>query len=226
MENRIRFVLRLFLLVCVYGLIGTLVMRLIWFGDSFVFLTVEESSLNAITGWPLSMPQGPRVFIDARERTLVIPEKRNLLGVCLGVYYSATSQGVGFDERLIFSITGKAGLDLTAPASLVVPGIGGGEVELVNNLARVVAGDLKVLATKRDGTVEIEYGSRRITLSPGESWAELVVLEPGGPRAVSADNWQEELDRCVSLGYPATRLAIANRGLWPKSGVKAGIGYE
>jgi hypothetical protein len=223
MENRLGVVLRIFFPLCACGLLAALLVRFSWFGDSYVFLTIEESSLNAINGWPLNMPELSRVFIDVQAKTLVLPEKKNLLGVCLGVYYSATSQGVEFDERLILSRTGRVGLDLTAPASLVVPDINGGEVELVNNLARVVAGKLKIAGTRRDGTVEIEYDSRHITLKPGESWAELLVLEPGGPRAISSGNWQEELDRCVRLGYPATRVAIANRGLWPKSGVKAGI---
>ncbi|MGI6620669.1 MAG: hypothetical protein ACOX35_04360 [Bacillota bacterium] len=226
MKDRIGLVLKILLIVCACLLIAALSLRWMHFADSFVFVTVEESSLNAITGWPLSMPESFRVFIDASEQTLILPERKSLFGVCLGVYYSATSQGVPFDERLIFSRTGRAALDLTAPASLVVPGIDGEDVELVNNLARVVSGKLRVSSTRRDGTVELEYGSRHITLKPGESWAELLVLEPGGPRAVSPDEWKEELETCFRLGYPATRLAIANRGLWPKSGVKAGMGDD
>ena len=218
MKNRMGLVLRMSLPVCACLLIGTLLVRWILFGDSFVFVTVEESSLNAITGWPLTMPELSQVFIDTGEKILVTPGKKNLLGICLGVYYSASSQGVEFHERLVLSRTGKAVLDLTAPVSFVAPGIDGEAVELVNNLARVVSGKLKIVKTRRDGTVELEYGSKRIVLGPGESWAELLVLEPGGPRAISADRWKEELDRCVRLAYPATRLAIANRGFWPKSG--------
>lgn len=226
MKSRTGLALKILLPVCFLMLFGALILRWIWLGDAFVFLTVEESSLNALRGWPLTISETSGVFIDGLKQTLVLPEKRNLFGVCLGVYYSATSQGVEFNERMIFSRTGRAVLDLTEPVSILVPGMDGEPVELVNNLGRVVRGKLKVIRTQRDGTVEFEYGSQRITLKPGESWAELLVLEPGGPRAILPDEWEQELERCVRLGYPATRLAVANRGLWPKSGVKAGIGDE
>lgn len=223
MESRIQFALRMFLPAAVCMLLAVLLVRLAWFGNDFVLLTVEESSMNAITGWPLALPELSQVFIDANEKTLLLSEKKNLFGVCLGVYYSASSQGVEFDEALILSRTGKAVLNLPAPASLTAPGIDGEIVELVNNQARVVSGKLTIRKTGRDGTVYLKYGSREFALKPGESWAELVVLEPAGPRAVSADAWKEELEECFEKGYPATRLAIANRGLWPKSGVKVGF---
>ena len=222
MKNRMGLVLRMSLPVCACLLIGTLLVRWILFGDSFVFVTVEESSLNAITGWPLTMPEPSQVFIDTGEKILVTPGKKNLLGICLGVYYSA-SPGSGIPRAPGFVPDRQGSVGSHCACLFVAPGIDGEAVELVNNLARVVSGKLKIVKTRRDGTVELEYGSKRIVLGPGESWAELLVLEPGGPRAISADRWKEELDRCVRLAYPATRLAIANRGFWPKSGVKAGI---
>ena len=105
MKDRIGLVLKILLIVCACLLIAALSLRWMRFADSFVFVTVE-SSLNAITGWPLSMPESFRVFIDASEQTLILPERKSLFGVP-GVYYSATSQGVPFDERLIFSRTGS-----------------------------------------------------------------------------------------------------------------------
>lgn len=219
------FVFRLSLLVvCVLTVM--LILRGYWFRNQYVFLTVEESSINAITGWPLGLSDLSEVFIDANQEMLVLPENKNLLGVCLGLYYTASSQGIEFAEKLSFSRTGRAVLDLPALATLTVPNIDGELVELVNNQSRVISGKLKVKKTARDGTVHLKYGEKEFMLKPGEFWAELLVSDPGGPKVVSGDNWKEELQRCFEMGYPATRLAIANRGLWPKSGVKVGFSHD
>ncbi|HHY68698.1 MAG TPA: hypothetical protein PLB36_03160 [Bacillota bacterium] len=213
------------LLLCIaVGLVlAPFVLRWLWFRDEYVFLTIEESSLNALSGWPMSFADIPQVFIDANEKALILSEKANLIGVHLGVHYSAVSQGVEFDEKLIFSRTGKASIDLSSPASFMISDMDGYLTELVNNDARIVKGNLEVKKTLRDGTVEITYGGQHITLKPGDVWAELLISEPTGVRAVSAADWEEEIDRCFRMGYPATRLAIANRGLWPKSNVKVGM---
>ncbi len=212
------------LVVCL--LAAVFVVKCYWFRDQYVFVTVEESSINALAGWPLGLSELSEVFIDANQSTLVLSENKNLLGVCLGLYYSASSQGIEFNEQLVFSRTGKAVLDLPAPATLTAPNVHGELVELVNNQARVISGKLKVKKTVKDGTVYLEYGGKQLTLKPGEVWAELLVLDPDGPKAVSSNNWKEELQRCFENGYPATRLAIANRGLWPKSRVKVGFAHD
>jgi hypothetical protein len=198
-------------------------LRWVWFPNEYVFLTVEESSINALSAWPLGFNGFPEVFIDVQEKALALSQKKSLSGVCLGIYYSASSQGVEFNERLLLSRTGRLSLNLPAPVSLMVPNIQGQPVELVNNQARVLSGRLQVVKTARDGTVHLKYGSKAFTLRPGESWAELLVLDPRGTRAVSEGAWGHELETCFQMGYPATRLAISNRGLWPKSGVKVGM---
>ncbi len=223
MKNRINLILKVVLSVVVCIMLVFVLSRLNWSSDQFVFLTIQESSLNALTGWPLITPENSQIFIDADEKMLFVPKKVNLFGVCLGIHYSALSQGVEFDESLTFSRMGRTTLNLPAPVSSTAPDIDGNIIELVNNQARVVRGKLTVQRARRDGTVHINYGSEKIKLAPGESWAELLVLEPTGPRRITAEKWQEELQRCFDLNYPATRLAIANRGLWPKSGVKAEI---
>lgn len=223
MENRRSFALKSLLALFLLVLCISVCLRWFWFHNDYVFLTIEESSLNALNAWPLTYAESPEVFIDVQEKALALSQEKSMSGVCLCIYYSASSQGVEFNEKLLFSRTGRSVVDLTAPASLMVPNIEGEQIELVNNEARVLAGKLKVKKITQDGTVHLRYGSNDIVLRPGQSWAELLVLDSRGVIAVSEDAWDRELETCLQMGYPATRLAIANRGLWPKSGVKAGI---
>lgn len=226
MKNCVSYALRILAALALCLFLGVLISRLYWFREEFVFVTVEESSLNALVGWPAVSPESSGVFIDAAEKILFLPEKKSLLGVCLAVHYSASSQGVEFQETMFLSKTGTARVNLTAPVSLTAPDFDEEPMELVNNQARVLLGKLKVSKTTRDGTVHLKYGPEDFTLQPGESWAQLLVLEPSGPKEINPETWQEELQRCFQLGYPATRLAVSNRGMWPKSGVKAGLGHE
>lgn len=224
MGNRGSFLPKGLIICLAVGLVACpFIVKWFEFKDNYLFLTIEESSLNALTGWPMSFSDIPGVFIDAHDQSLILREDRNLAGVILGVYYTAVSQGIEFDEKLLFSRTGKASLDLLAPSSFMVSDMDGTLTELVDNNARILKGNLKVKKTHRNGTVEIQYGDDEIVLKPGESWAEMLVLGPDGVRAISHNNWEEEVDTCLSMGYPVTRLAIANRGLWPKSKVEVGM---
>ncbi len=211
--------LALFLL----GICISVFLKWFWFHDEYIFLTIEESSVNALSAWPLTYAGPSELFIDAQEKVLALSQEKSMLGVCLCIYYSASSQGLEFNEKLLFSRTGRSVVDLTAPVSLMVPNVDGELIELVNNQARVLSGKLRVKKVSRDGTVYLRYGSNDIILKPGQSWAELLAVDSGGVRVISEDAWDRELEACFQMGYPATRLAIANRGLWPKSGVKAGI---
>ena len=226
MKNCVGRALKMFAAAVFCLFLGVSIFRLYWFHREFVFVTVEESSLDALRGYPPVSSNSPGVFIDAAEKALFLPQKRSLFGVCLAVYYSASSQGVEFREILRLSRTGLSQVNLKAPASLTVPDFDGEPLELVNNQARVLLGKLKVRKTTRDGTVHLRYGSEDFALGPGESWAQLLVLEPSGPREIFPETWQEDLQKCFELGYPATRLAVSNRGMWPKSGVKAGFTYD
>lgn len=224
MGNKRSFLVKVLIICFAVGLVASpFVMRWFGFKDNYLFLTIEESSLNALSGWPMSFTDIPSVFIDADEKSLVLLEDRNLAGVILGVHYSAVSQGVEFDEKLLFSRTGKASLDILSPASFMVPNMDGTLVELVDNNARILKGNIEVRKTHRDGTVEIHYADSEIVLRPGESWAEMLILGPTGVKAVSEQDWEQEIDTCLNMGYPVTRLAIANRGLWSKSKVEVGM---
>ena len=121
----------------------------------------------------------------------------------------ATSQGVPFDERLIFSR--KAGsLGPHGTCFLVVPGIDG---EDVGGEQSGQGGFKPGLKHETGQTVEWSMAAARNPQARGV-WAGSWCLN-GGPRAVSPDEWKEELETCFRLGYPATRLAIANRGCGP-----------
>jgi hypothetical protein len=91
---------------------------------------------------------------------------------------------------------------------------------MVDNSARVVRGELVVEKTESTGVVHLRYGGRRFSLSPGQSWAELLTSSDGEITEIPAGSWEEEVDACLAEGRPVTRLAIANRGFWPKSNVR------
>ena len=207
------------LLACLAVPLG---IRLLGFWDRFIMVTVEESSTAAVVSWPLLMERLPGVYLDCTSSTLVLPRDTSLAGVCLGLHYSAVSQGIEFKDSIFFSRTGRVELGLEQSISLKTEGFDGKEVEMVDNGARVLAGDLKVEGASRDGVVRFKYGDARFSLKPGESWAEMLALTPDGLKAIQASNWDVELRACLRNGYPATRLAITNRGFWPKAGVKAG----
>ena len=202
-------------------LVGAAV-RLWQFHGRFVMITVEESSTSAVVAWPLLSERMPGSFIDAASQVVCLDKKPNLTAVRLCLQYSANSQGIEIADSLEFSRTGKAELDLHKSISYISDALDGGQVELVDNRARVLRGPLTIEKTSADGDVTFAYGEERFTLSPGESWAELLALTADGPVPVNAANWETELNSYMEKGYPATRLAIANRGLWPKSGVIEG----
>ncbi|MGE5579528.1 MAG: hypothetical protein ACM3WU_05710 [Bacillota bacterium] len=196
----------------------------VWrFRDCYVMVTVEESSTSAMTSWPLLSERMPGSFLDAGDRSLILDERPALLGVSMCLHYTASSQGIEIADSVRFSRTGRAVLDLDRPLSYVTGNLDGEPVELVNNRARVLAGDLVIEKTYSDGTVRFWYGGRRVTLGPGESWAELLALTPEGPKPIDPANWESEFRTYLEEGCPTTRLAVANRGLWPKSGVIAGV---
>ncbi|QUL98098.1 MAG: hypothetical protein IMF26_08570 [Candidatus Fermentithermobacillus carboniphilus] len=219
---RKRFVVSLVVLFII-GAACHMVYRAVLFKDSYVFVTVEESSSMALVTWPLVSGDTGGIFIDATQKTLILPQRKNLLGVSLGVYYSASSQGVGLTDRLLFSRTGKAQLKLEEPLSLRLPNLSGELIEAVDNSSRVLAGNLQVTKTLPDGSLHMRYGDREFWLRPGETWTEVLALTPGGKKRIEPETWEAEIDACLCNGYPVTRIVIANRGLWPKSGVKVGI---
>ncbi len=214
------FVAVLAVIVLAFILIG--VRYAVAFGDDFVFVTVEESSTSALSSWPLLWDKTPQAFIDPKTEILEIPIKVNLAAVSLAVYYTAFSQGVEFADRLVFSRTGRNAIGLEAPLSVMSRDWEGNEVNLVDNEARVLRGDLKITKTKPDGTVHLIYGSERIVLGPGESWAELTLKTPDGTVQVDTEEWGERLTSAFQNQWPATRLAVANLGLWSKKRVQAG----
>jgi hypothetical protein len=196
----------------------------VWqFRDRYVMVTVEESSTSAVTSWPLLAEKLPGSFLDPSSKTLSVAEKPGMLGVSLCLHYSATSQGIEIADSLRFSKTGKASLGLDQPLSYLSDTLDGGQIELVDNRARVLAGSLRIEGTSTDGTVRLLYGDRRFALEPGQSFAELLALTPDGLKVVDPTNWEAEFGGYLEKGYPTTRLAITNRGFWPKSGILAGM---
>ncbi|HHW26463.1 MAG TPA: hypothetical protein GXX23_03865 [Firmicutes bacterium] len=202
---------------------GFAVRHILVFKDSFVMLTVEESSTSALLAWPLLGEQIPCAYVDCAGKVLQVPRKPNLLGVSLCVYRSSTSQGVLFSDSIDFWRLGSGEIDLDRDASLPVRDFQGRAVEALDGEARVLRGKLKVKKTSEDGTVWLDYDGRPIVLKPGESWAELLVASPEGVREVGEHEWSDRLNEAILGGYPATRLAICNRGLWPKSNVEEAV---
>ncbi len=209
------------LLTFLFSVVGA---RLLQFRGRFIMVTVEESSTSAVTGWPLLAERLPGVFLDCASSAVSTQTKPGLLGVSLGVYYSATSQGIELGESLAFSRTGRATVPLTRPLSLVTEGLAGEREDIVDNRARVLAGDLTIESTTGDGTVRFRYGGERFSLKPGEAWAEMLVLETGGVKKIDPLNWVDEFPASLESGFPVTRLAIANRGFWPKANVRTEVG--
>ncbi len=63
---------------------------------------------------------------------------------------------------------------------------------------------------RRNRTPKIRFKRHCPAAGPIMGW--LLVLDSRGVIAVSEDAWDRELETCLQMGYPATRLAIANRG--------------
>ena len=186
-------------------------------------ITVEESSTRAVTGWPLLAERLPGVFVDCAASAITVRAMPNLTGTSLGIYYSATSQGIELGESLAFSRTGRATVPLARPLSLVAEGLDGEPVDIIDNAARVLAGDLTIVSTSGDGTVRFRYGDQRFVLRPGEAWAEMLVLGEAGVQKIDPLKWIDEFPSALESGFPITRLAIANRGFWPKANVRAEV---
>lgn len=188
--------------------------------DEFVFVTVEESSTSALAALPIGWERLPDTFVDCETRLVQVKKRPVLLGVSLGIHSVSSSQGIEFKESLRFSLTGKASVGLARPASVQGQDWLGNTVEMVNNAARVVRGDLAVEKTEASGVVHFRYGDKRFSLAPGQSWAELLAYSDGSLREIHPESWESEVDACLIAGIPVTRLAIANRGFWPKDGVR------
>jgi hypothetical protein len=203
--------------------IGLVVRHILVFRDSYVMLTVEESSTGALSMWPLLGEGIPTAYLDCAQRVLQVPNRVNLTGVSLCVYRSATSQGILFSDSIAFSRLGSGRVDLDLSASVPTRDFQGREVDALDSAARVLRGDLKVRKTLPDGTVHLDYGGNQITLKPGESWAELLVSTPDGVYEIQAHEWAEKLNEAWANGWPATRLALCNYGLWPKGGVEEAV---
>ncbi len=203
--------------------LGVLAMSLIHayrYKDHFVFVTVEESSSRALAAWPLGWERLPGVFVDCENRCLELEKTPRLWGVSLIAHYSASSQGIEYDESVDFSRTGKVIVALSRPVSATGRDLSGNDVELIDNSARVVRGDLVIEGTDRTGVVRFRYGGERFALSPGEAWAEVLALVDGSIVEIDPEAWEGTVDRYLNQGVPVTRVAVANRGLWPKSGVR------
>lgn len=203
--------------------IGLVVRHTLVFKDSYVMLTVEESSTSAVSSWPLLWEGIPTAYLDCAEKVLQVPNRVNLTGVSLCVYRSATSQGILFSDSIVFSRLGFGQIDLDREASIPTRDFQGRAIESLDSSARVLRGDLKVRKTLSGGTVHLEYGGRQITLKPGESWAELLVSTPDGIREIEAHEWTEKMNEAWANGWPATRLALYNWGLWPKGRVEEAV---
>ncbi len=196
--------------------------HVIRFRDSYVFLLVEESSTASLRTWPLTWEGVPGAFADPATQTLSLPRRRDLTGVCLALHYSATSLDVEIQNSVRFSRTGKLRLSLTKPISLMGCDINGEVMELVENRARVIEGDLVVEKTSADGAVHLNYAGNKIILGPGDTWERLVMLRPEGKVILTPDNWRAGLAEAMTEGYPLTRIVFANMGLWPKANVHWG----
>ena len=95
--------------------------------------------------------------------------------------------------------------------------LSGNVIELIDNSARVVRGDLFIEGTARSGVVRFRYGGERFSLAPGESWAEILALEDGRLVTVDEASWESSIQEYLASGVPVTRVAVSNRGFWPKS---------
>jgi hypothetical protein len=188
--------------------------------DEFVFLTVEESSMTALAGLPIGWEKLPGAFIDCEDKSIELDRRPHLFGVSLGVHFVSSSRGIEFAESLRFSRLGRVSVGIGEPVSVQGLDWSGNKVEMVDNSARVVRGELVVEKTESPGVVHLRYGGRRFSLSPGQSWAELLTSSDGEITEIPAGSWEEEVDACLAEGRPVTRLAIANRGFWPKSNVR------
>jgi hypothetical protein len=187
--------------------------------DEFVFVTVEESSSQALSALPLGWERLTGIFVDCEEKHLELQRKPWLWGVSLGTYYSAYSQGIEYEESLDFSRTGKAVVPLGRPVFVAGRDLSGNVIELIDNSARVVRGDLFIEGTARSGVVRFRYGGERFSLAPGESWAEILALEDGRLVTVDEASWESSIQEYLASGVPVTRVAVSNRGFWPKSSV-------
>lgn len=216
--RRIR-VLTAGLLILFVGASALFVAHAYRYREEFVFVTVEESSSRALAALPLGWERLPGVFVDCESRSIELEKKPWLWGVSLGTHYSASSQGIEFEESTCFSRTGKGTVSLDRPISVTGRDLTGNEIQLVDNGARVVRGDLVIEGTARSGVVRFRYGGERFSLSPGESWAEVLALVDGDVVKVDPESWESAVDEYLALGAPLTRVAVANRGFWPKNGV-------
>jgi hypothetical protein len=192
------------------------------FKEHYVMLSVEEASSSALLTWPLAYQRQPVAFLDVHDRKLILPSRPRLFGVSLGMYYSAFSGGVQYEDQMYFSRTGRLSLALDDPLSFPVTTLDGTEVDAVQNKCRVIRGDLKVTKTRKDGTVVFQYGGKEHELAVREVFTELLALTPSGIIEIKEDEWEERVDECIENGYPITRLSVVNWGLWPKSGVEVG----
>jgi hypothetical protein len=186
--------------------------------EEFVMITIEESSTSVLKAYPMTSERIPGVFLDEATKTVLFEDNPNLSKVSLVLHYTAVSQGIEYHDQLILSCKDKAKLKMSGPLSLLVEGPGGEKVEAIDNRSRVVSGDLEATICDPDGSVQIRYGSHEFTLAPGQSWAQLLALTPGGTVEILPEDWESCFDLHVENGYPITRVAIANRGLWPKNG--------
>lgn len=189
--------------------------------EEFVFVTIEESSSQALAALPLGLERLTGVFVDCEKRCLELEKKPRLWGVSLGAYYSASSQGIEFEESIDFSRGGKVTIPLGRPVSVPLRDLSGNIVELVDNSARVARGDLVIEGTERSGVVRFRYGGECFSLAPGESWAELLALVDGTVTEVDEESWEGAVQEYLASGVPVTRIAVCNRGFWPKAGVRA-----
>lgn len=215
----------LFMLILILSVIalGFAVRHVLVFRDHYVMLTVEESSIGALLAWPPSGDQNPCAFVDCEESALHVSEPISLAGVSLCVYRNATSQGILFSDSISFSRLGRGRIDLDRDASVQMRNMEGLSIEALQNDARILRGNLVLRKTGSDGTLSLRYAGEDIVLKSGEHWEELLVSFPNGVRRVEAADWVQSLNEAMENGYPATRLALCNRGLWPKGKVEGGL---
>lgn len=220
-KSRRRFLFMFLLVLSVIVFIFS-VRHVLVFRDHYVMLTVEEASIGALLAWPPSGDQSVCAFVDCEESALHVAEPVRLTGVSLCVYRNATSQGILFSDSISFSRLGRGPIDLDRNVSLRLRSMEGQSIEAIQNDARILRGDLVLLSTGSDGTLSLRYAEEDIVLKPGEHWEELLISFPDGVRKVEAAGWVQSLNEAMAKGYPATRLALCNRGLWPKDKVEGG----
>ncbi len=90
-----------------------------------------------------------------------------------------------------------------------------GIINLIDNRARVLGGDLLVLGLGPDGSLELSYGGYGFALAPGGAWGEARRRGTGGEDVIApADDWAGRLTEALESGDAVTKVTLVNHGRW------------